>query len=131
MDRPKFLAFVKHEESLKLSRMFATSKKFPDNVVLDGNIETAIEKFSAGSRTPEFLVVELATDNHEKVFQSLDKLANYCEPDTKVIVIGNIDALSFYKELLGMGISEYLLNPIKLNQLERILTERRAEEKKR
>lgn len=116
------MAFVKNEESSKTAKEFAVSKGIPEANVMAGNIETAIEKICEGARSPEFLLVELGSKDHKTAFANLDKLANCCEPDTKVIIVGNIDELSFYKELINMGVTEYLLNPLKVHQLERVTT---------
>jgi len=130
MSRPKFLAFIKNLESTKVAKQYAAAKGLPDDTVVAGNIETANAKISEGSRSPEFLLVELSSKDHKKAFENLDKLAESCEPDTKVIVLGDIDALSFYKELINMGVSEYLLNPVKIHQLERVTAPKAVEEKK-
>lgn len=130
MSRAKFSAFIKTTESLKVAKEYAAAKSVPADFVTEGTIETAQEKLGAGTRSPEFLVVELASKDHKAAFASLDKLANFCEPDTKVIVIGDIDELSFYKELINMGVSEYLLNPVKTHQLERVTTPKAQDEKK-
>ena len=128
--KPKFLAFIKNAESNKTVKQFIQARSFPDNSLVVGDIALAAGKISDGTRSPEFLLVELTGKNHEEAFANLDKLANSCEPDTKVIVLGDIDALSFYKELMNMGVSEYLLNPLKIHQLERVTTPKAAEEKK-
>ncbi len=130
MNRPKFLAFIKNEDSANVVKQFAAAKNFPAETLLKGNIETAGVKLAEGMRSPEFLLVELSSKDHKAAFANLDKLANSCEPDTKVIVLGDIDELSFYKELINMGVSEYLLNPVKIHQLERVTVPKAVEEKK-
>ena len=130
MTRPKFLAFVKNEDSAKVVKQYLTAKSMGAEALTSGNIETAITKICEGARSPEFLLVELGSKDHKAAFANLDKLANCCEPDTKVIILGSIDELSFYKELINMGVSEYLLNPIKIHQLERVTTPKVVEEKK-
>lgn len=123
MSRAKFKAFVKNKDSLASIEEFAKKSSYPDGAVNKGDIKSACEAFE-DDRTPEFLLVEVAGKQAQKAFDELDKLANLCEPDTKVIISGDIDELSFYKELIGMGVYEYLLNPIKPEQLERTFSKK-------
>jgi pilus assembly protein CpaE len=47
----------------------------------------------------------------------LDRLANCCDEGTKVVVIGRLNDVLLYRELLKRGVSEYLIAPISPLQL--------------
>jgi pilus assembly protein CpaE len=47
----------------------------------------------------------------------LDRLAEFCDPGTKVIVIGHVNDVSLYRELLRRGVSEYVVAPIEVVQI--------------
>jgi pilus assembly protein CpaE len=47
----------------------------------------------------------------------LDRLAECCDPGTKVVIIGHVNDVVLYRELLKRGVSEYLVAPITAAQL--------------
>ena len=46
------------------------------------------------------------------LLESLDRLAGVCDPDTKVVVIGHVNDVLLYRELMRRGVSEYLIAPV-------------------
>lgn len=117
----KFLAFVKNKDSIAALSDLANKHNLAKEAVVKGNIQTAIEQLAKAPKAPEFMVVELVSNNHEEAFADLDKLAGVCDPITQVIVLGEVDELSFYKKLISMGVAEYILNPVSIMQLEKAL----------
>ncbi len=53
----------------------------------------------------------------EHILAELDRLAESCDPGTKVVVIGHVNDVVLYRELLKRGVSEYLVAPIAPLQL--------------
>ncbi|MGF1462549.1 MAG: AAA family ATPase [Maricaulaceae bacterium] len=78
--------------------------------VQSGGLSAAIERFHDES-TPNLVLVESGMRGRG-LFDQLDELANVCEPDTKVIVIGAANDISLYRELMRRGVSEYLVPPM-------------------
>ena len=75
-----------------------------------GGIAAAVE-FYAGSITPNLLIVETRL-NGEAALAELDRLAEVCDPATKVIVVGRVNDVELYRELMRRGASEYLVAPL-------------------
>src|SRR6185437_1909057 len=48
----------------------------------------------------------------EELLANLDLLADVCDAGTRVVVIGRINDVGFYRELTKRGISDYLISPI-------------------
>ncbi|WP_417671012.1 AAA family ATPase [Roseibium sp.] len=86
-----------------------------------GGIPAAIE-FYAQAPTPNLIVIETGADK-DALLGDLDRLAEYCDAGTKVIVIGQVNDVSLYRELMHRGVSEYLLTPIDIYQLMRSVSE--------
>ncbi|MGX1498645.1 pilus assembly protein CpaE [Labrenzia sp. MBR-25] len=80
-----------------------------------GGIPAAIETFEQAP-TPNLIVVE-TSGRREDLLPSLDHLAEYCDPGTKVIVIGDVNDVTLYRELISRGVSEYLITPVNVFQL--------------
>jgi len=75
-----------------------------------GGIAAAIAHY-VDSPTPNLIMVDSALRGAQ-LLSELDKLAESCDPGTKVIVIGRHNDVLFYRELLKRGVSEYLVTPI-------------------
>ena len=75
-----------------------------------GGIGAAIAHY-VDSPTPNLIMVDSALKGPALV-SDLDKLAESCDPGTKVIVIGRHNDVFLYRELLKRGVSEYLVTPV-------------------
>lgn len=75
-----------------------------------GGIAAAIAHY-VDSPTPNLIMVDSALRGAQLVSE-LDKLAESCDPGTKVIVIGRHNDVLLYRELLKRGVSEYLVTPV-------------------
>jgi pilus assembly protein CpaE len=75
-----------------------------------GGMTAAMQMFS-GSRTPNVLMVE-SQQRRDGLLAELSKLAPVCDPSSKVIVIGHVNDVVLYRELMQEGISEYLVAPL-------------------
>ncbi|WP_342236295.1 AAA family ATPase [Inquilinus sp. OTU3971] len=65
---------------------------------------------------PNLLIVE-SRSSAPAFLAELDRLAEVCDPGTRLLVIGHVNEVGFYRELLRRGVSEYLLAPISPPQL--------------
>lgn len=77
-----------------------------------GGIPAAVE-FYGSAPTPNLIVVETKLGGHQ-ILAALTRLAEVCDSDTKVVVIGHSNDISLYRELIGNGVSEYLVGPISM-----------------
>src|ERR1700755_1412070 len=75
-----------------------------------GGLQAAIEHYT-GQVTPNLLIVETRL-NGQAALEELDRLAEVCDPTTKVIVVGRVNDVELYRELMRRGASEYLVAPL-------------------
>ncbi len=75
-----------------------------------GGIAGAVDHYH-GIVTPNLLIVETRL-NGQAALDELDRLAHVCDPSTKVIVIGRVNDVELYRELMRRGASEYLVAPL-------------------
>ncbi|UDF03746.1 CpaE family protein [Asticcacaulis sp. AND118] len=85
------------------------------SLVRRGGIEEAIAAYQH-EPTPSLLIVESHQQAHGLLDQ-LGRLAEVCDANTKVVVIGAHNDISLYRELIRQGVSEYLVAPVKPLQL--------------
>ena len=74
-----------------------------------GGAPAAVEAFR-GAPTPNIIVLESSADRAELVGH-LDSLSEFCDAGTKVIVAGRVNDITLFRQLMGRGVSEYLVMP--------------------
>ncbi|RYE74235.1 MAG: CtpF protein, partial [Hyphomicrobiales bacterium] len=86
-----------------------------------GGPAAAVEAFR-GAPTPNVIVLETIREPAVLV-GNLDALAESCDPGTKVVVIGHVNDIQLYRELIRRGVSDYLVAPFGVLDLLRTLSE--------
>lgn len=80
-----------------------------------GGVDAAMSYYG-GAPSPNLLLLELM-DGADTLLDSLAPLAEVCDPGTKVILIGHVNDVLLYRELIRRGVSEYLVSPVNTHQL--------------
>lgn len=86
-----------------------------------GGPAAAVEAFRAAP-TPNIIVLETVSDPASLVGH-LDTLSESCDPGTKVVVIGHVNDVQLYRDLIRRGVSEYLIAPLGTLDVLRTLSE--------
>src|SRR5262249_22041602 len=81
-----------------------------DLTVQLGGLQAAVEHHT-GHVTPNLLIVETRLQG-KAALEEIDRLAHVCDAASKVIIIGRINAVEPYRELMRRGVSEYLVAPL-------------------
>ena len=74
-----------------------------------GGTAAAVEAYRSAP-TPNVIILE--TEGRNDVLAGLDQLASVCDSGTRVIVVGRINDVALYRELVRRGVSDYVLAPI-------------------
>jgi len=82
-----------------------------------GGLTAAIEAYQ-NSPTPNVVILE-SENRSEDILAGLDQLANYCDAGTRVIIIGRMNDVTLYRELVRRGVSDYLISPVGVLQVVR------------
>ena len=85
-----------------------------------GGINAAVDHYH-GQVTPNLLIVETRL-NGQAALDELDRLAQVCDPATKVVVVGRVNDVELYRELMRRGASEYLVAPLSPLQLIEVIS---------
>ncbi|QUD90819.1 CpaE family protein [Phenylobacterium montanum] len=98
------------EQSSKDRRMTRASTQ-----VRSGGLAAAVQAYQ-NQPTPPLVIVECMEPGPALVAK-LDQLAEVCDTGTKVVVIGQHNDITLYRELMRRGVSEYLVAPLQTLQL--------------
>lgn len=80
-----------------------------------GGIAAAADFYSSAP-TPNLIMIESLMDPNGLI-EGLERLAEVCDAGTKVVVIGHVNDVSLYRDLIHRGVSDYLVAPIDLFQV--------------
>src|SRR5271163_3438559 len=79
-------------------------------VVELGGLQAAIDRFT-GQVTPNLLIIETRLQGKAAV-EEIERLAEVCDSATKVLVVGRVNDVELYRELMRRGVSEYMVAPL-------------------
>jgi pilus assembly protein CpaE len=74
-----------------------------------GGVAAAIEVYHT-QPTPNVIILE--TEAHSDILAGLDQLATVCDAGTRVVVIGSINDVAPYRELVRRGVNDYVIGPV-------------------
>lgn len=96
---------MQHDRRMARSRM----------AVQSGGIQAAIN-YLAANETPQMLIVE-ASETGPALMERIESLAEVCDPNSNVILIGAENDITLYRELKGLGLSEYFYGDVTTEQI--------------
>ncbi|MDB5657113.1 MAG: putative pilus assembly protein cpaE [Tardiphaga sp.] len=74
-----------------------------------GGMAAATEAYRSAP-TPNVIVLE--TEPRTDILAGLDQLASVCDAGTRVVVIGKVNDVTLYRELVRRGVSDYVIAPV-------------------
>jgi pilus assembly protein CpaE len=109
-DRLWLLAFANDPRTEQILREVVLGATSDRAEVRRGDIAAAT-RLLGQAPTPAVLIVDIG--GVEQPLAALDDLARVCEPDVKVLVIGDREEVDFYRDLTRtLGVTEYLPKPL-------------------
>lgn len=99
----------------EVQAVFEQAKEFRDLAksrvnILPGGLPAAIEYYSS-NRNPQLILIEEVGDD-QAMMRDLAGLAEVCEPGTRVVIVGAVNDIGVYRQMIAQGISEYLVTPV-------------------
>src|SRR3979490_2887440 len=74
-----------------------------------GGMAAAIEAYRTAP-TPNVIILE--TGGRNDILTGLDQLATVCDSGSRVLVIGRVNDVTLYRELVRRGVSDYVIAPV-------------------
>lgn len=110
-------AFCQTEDTASSLRALFAHRRFVNlrAEVLDGTVTTAAARFGA-EPSPNLIILE-ECETHAAFVAGLAQLSEVALESTRVIVVGRTNDVALYRQLLQVGVSDYLLTPLDLTTL--------------
>lgn len=112
-------AFVGDPETEAALRTLIQEQVMTFTVVRRGSVKDAIS-YLGNAAPPRVLIVDVSTS--QLPLSDIDALANACEPSVVVIVIGQQNDIGLFRDLMRLGISDYLVKPVTPELLRRTIS---------
>jgi pilus assembly protein CpaE len=74
-----------------------------------GGMAAAVEAYR-NAPTPNVIILE--SEGRADILAGLDQLASVCDAGTRVVVIGRMNDVLLYRELVRRGVSDYVMAPV-------------------
>jgi len=118
---PLMLIYYNPEQGAEAAQL-ASAIGFPEAHIVLGGLDAAVEAINSRQTSPSYLVIDIA-DSGPEVIEQLDRFAEYCEPDLRVVIIGSINDVNFYRDLKQRGVVEYFTRPVRYGDVRQILVQ--------
>lgn len=116
-------AFCEHSQTAQLVETAITDRRMSKVALTthNGGVEAAVETYRANP-TPNLIIIE-STQAPEDLMEALERLAEVCDAGTRLIVLGHVNDIVLYRELIRSGVSEYLVLPTSAQNMVSAITE--------
>jgi pilus assembly protein CpaE len=104
-------AFCEHSQTAELIESAIHDRRMSKVALTthNGGLEGAVETYRSNP-TPNLILVETTLPPAE-IPQALERLADVCDPTTRLIVLGHANDVTLYRDLIRSGVSEYVVLP--------------------
>lgn len=86
-----------------------TEDRWPNAILQDGGLSAALGALSQNP-SPPILIVDIS--GSEDPNAGARSLMALCDPATRVIAIGTVNDIAYYRRLIELGVSDYLVKPV-------------------
>ncbi len=116
-------AFCEHSQTAQLIEAAIHDRRMSKVALTthNGGIEGAIETYKSNP-TPNLILVETSLQPNE-IPAALERLAEVCDAATRLIVLGHVNDVLLYRELIRSGVSEYIVLPASPQAIVSAITE--------
>lgn len=118
------LAVLNDDVSFETAQRFVLDAMMPHAVVEKGGIDHLISLLGGMERQPRKILVDIS--NSPMPLSDMTRLSDICEPDVSVVAIGDRNDIGLFRDLLRMGVADYLAKPLSADLLRRALVQGEA-----
>lgn len=116
-------AFCEHSQTAQLIESAVHDRRMSKVALTthNGGIDGAIETYKSNP-TPNLILLE-TTLQPDDIPGALERLAEVCDATTRLIVLGHVNDVLLYRELIRSGVSEYIVLPSSTQTIVSAITE--------
>lgn len=101
--------FLENLQDIETVREALENLNIKKNDIIRGGIKEAIE-FVSKKKSPPYLIIDVSKS--DMPVSDLNKLADLCGPGVNVVAVGTRNDVALYRDLMKLGIFDYLVSPL-------------------
>lgn len=113
----ELVAFLSDTETRDIFQSLIYDLEVPNTEVRIGSVDDALEYVGLLASWPRQLVVDI-TDSMLPL-SDMNRLADIAEPGTRIVVVGDRNDVGLFRDLMQLGVADYLVKPIAPTMLRR------------
>ena len=116
-------AFCEHSQTAQLVEAAIHDRRMSKVALTthNGGLDGAIETYKSNP-TPNLVIIETTLPPAE-IPEALGRLAEVCDATTRLIVLGHVNDVVLYRDLIRSGVSEYVVLPTTASTIVSAITE--------
>ena len=114
------LAIVTNPEEVEPTNAIVASLGYQHANIVQGTPLDAANYIKQSGYSPKYIILFIASRTGD-IVPEIDDLAEHCESDTRVVVIGQTNDITFYRTLKDRGVVEYFNYPVPVDQVRQAL----------
>ena len=116
-------AFCEHSQTAQLVEATLHDRRMSKVALTthNGGLDGAVETYKSNP-TPNLIIVETSLQPDE-IPAALGRLAEVCDASTRLILLGHVNDVVLYRELIRSGVSEYIVLPASAQSIVSTITE--------
>jgi pilus assembly protein CpaE len=108
-NRPRFVACVADDVTREAVSRAVSQLGWSNAKVKAGGLQAAIKAIDI-TLPPTLVLVDLADSSNP--VEGMHELAQLCGPNTNFLAIGSVNDVSLYRQLVALGVADYLVKPV-------------------
>ncbi|OJW51450.1 MAG: hypothetical protein BGO67_06815 [Alphaproteobacteria bacterium 41-28] len=105
----QLIAFLEDKKDIEVIRSVFKENNIKNTEIINGGVKEAIEYFSL-QRSPQYLIIDISKS--DLPVSDLSRLSELCEPGISLIAVGKKNDVGLYRDLMKLGIFEYVVSPL-------------------
>lgn len=120
VDDAELVAILDDDASCQALEDYARSSGLGSVHIAKGKIDDTIQYLLHAVKPPKQLLIDLSAS--DMPLSDLNRLAEVCEPSIQVYAVGSRNDVGLYRDLLGIGVLDYLVKPLTSELVRRLLS---------
>jgi pilus assembly protein CpaE len=115
-DNPDVVAFMADAASLAVvEQLCAQRPEGRSRILRKGGVDDAIRCLTGLAAPPEVLIIDVSSI--DLPLSEIDRLADVCEPGVRVVVVGDREDVGLFRQLIRLGVADYVVKPVNFDLL--------------
>ncbi|MCH2548261.1 MAG: hypothetical protein MK052_11735, partial [Alphaproteobacteria bacterium] len=98
----------------EFANQLATAMGYTFADVVVGTPADGAQAIMARGVSPAYILLDIGVMQPSDIITQLEQMAEYCDPQTRVVVMGQLNDISLYRELKNRGVIEYFTKPVQI-----------------